>query len=329
MRTLRFATIDVLDSNGQSPAPAAFVRALEQLSSGRLVVTTQLHYADGAADAESRLITDLADGRLDGGWPATRAFAATGRLGLRAVETPFLITSYAAQKTLVTSALATDLLHTLDGTGVVPVALTVGALRRPWAVDRALVDSAAWQGARVRSYNSPMQSETITALGGTPVLASYGFPQLVRTGELTATETDVAQYAGNGYGQLLPEVATNVVLWPKMLTFVLSQRTWDSLTREQQGLVREAGQRAVAASVSASYPEDDLAAELCGFGLRFSTATPAQLAELARQTAPLVARLADDPVSGPLLSRLQDLVAEHPGIDVLTVPPDCRAAPPP
>ena len=70
------------------------------------------------------------------------------------------ITSYAAKKDLVSGPVADALLAKLDGTGVVGLGLTVGALRRPCYPETASgTGELAW--IDFRTFNSPVQSETI------------------------------------------------------------------------------------------------------------------------------------------------------------------------
>ena len=98
---LQLASIDGVNSNGQSYGVQAFVEALGEVSEGRLQVEVNDTYGDGAADAESKLVAGIASGEIDGGWPSTRAFSEAGIAGLEAVEAPMTITSYEAQKALV------------------------------------------------------------------------------------------------------------------------------------------------------------------------------------------------------------------------------------
>src|SRR4051812_14702618 len=122
---LHLATIDgEVNGNGQLTGPETFVEALSDVSGGRLRVEVADTYGDGAADSESRLVKAIAAGDLDGGWPATRAFAAAGISGLEAVEAPLTLTSSAAVDDLVTGPAAADALQVLDGSGVTGLALT-------------------------------------------------------------------------------------------------------------------------------------------------------------------------------------------------------------
>lgn len=186
------------------------------------------------------------------------------------------------------------------------------------------MDPQSWHGVSFRSYNSPVQDSVVRALGAKPVAASFQFPDVVEAGKLQGVEIDVAQYAGNGYGNLTPRAVGNEVLWPKMLVLALSQKRFDSLSAEQQGWVRDAAQEAVQASVDFDYEEDALAQQLCSQGVQFVDATPKQLAELSRAVRPVIDGLAHDPATGPSLAAVQKVAAGFPIADALTVPASCR-----
>lgn len=321
---LSLATIDGGGAPyGQSVGPREFVQALEEISGGRLSVRLQTAYGEVAADAETRIVQGIAAGQIDGGWPATRAFEAAGLPGLSVVEAPFVITSYAAQKAVVTGPVSGRLLDTLDGSGLVALGLTVGPLRRPWSVRAPLLDPTSWQGEAFRVFNSAVQDATVQALGGTPVAASYDFPALVDDGTLQGVELDLAQYVAAGYANLLPYATSNVVLWPKMFVLSLSQRVWDSLGAQQQEWIRQAAQRAVDASVAAEYPETEFVAAICAQGVRFAAASAEQLAALGQAVDPVLSDLASDPTTAQLLQQIRAVVSDHPGTDVLDIPQDC------
>jgi TRAP-type C4-dicarboxylate transport system substrate-binding protein len=323
---LQLATADSVNPNGQVVAPQTFIAALQRRSGGRIVASVQEEYGDGAATAETDIVKAIAAGDIDGGWPVTRAFSRAGIRGLEPVEAPFTLTSYAAQSSLATGPEGKALLATLAGTGVVGLGLSVGQLRRPWAVKEPLVDPQSWRGVSFRSFNSPVQDDVIRALGAKPVAASYHFPDLVEAGELEGAEIDVATYVHNDYGNLLPHVVDNEVLWPRMPVLALSQKRFDSLSAEQQGWVRDAAQEAVQASVDFDYEEDVLAKQACSQGVRFVEATPEQLAALRRAVRPVIDALAHDPATGPSLAALQKVAAGFPDADTLTVPASCRKA---
>jgi TRAP-type C4-dicarboxylate transport system substrate-binding protein len=321
---LRLATIDDVNNNGQSYGPQAFVDNLQSVSGGRLQVEVLTAYGDGAADAESTIVEEIVSGVIDGGWPSVRAFADAGISGFEAVEAPMTLTSYDAQRALVASPVADELLTRLDGTGVVGLGMTVGPLRRPFAAGTPLLGPDEWAGARFRVFNSPTQTEVVEALGGTPVNLGFGWIDEIAAGNLDGAEFDIAQYSTNGLTTEVGNVTSNVVLWPKVFVLSLSQERFDALSEQEQEWVREAAELAVQASVDATYDESSLARDLCDLGTRFVPASSEQLDALEDAVAPVIDRLSADPVSGAVLDDILAIAAEHPNPEMPDVPESCR-----
>jgi TRAP-type C4-dicarboxylate transport system substrate-binding protein len=321
---LKLASIDDVNDNGQSYGPKAFVDGLSKISGGRLKVEVALPYEDGVAESESHLVKAIAAGKVDGGWPSTRAFANAGITGLESVEAPMTITSYAAEKALVRGPVAESLLAQLDHSGVVGLGLTVGPLRRPFAAKAPLLGPQDWKGAAFRVFNSPVQADAVKALGATPMNLGLDWPDSVRDGKLRGVEFDIAQYAQNGLSTEVGNVTANVVLWPKVHVLSLNRKRFDDLSKQQQGWVREAAQQAVQASVDATYDESTPARTLCGVGVRFVSASPDQTSAMRASLRPALDRLAADPTNGPLLKKIQAIAARYPQPDVPDVPADCQ-----
>jgi TRAP-type C4-dicarboxylate transport system substrate-binding protein len=205
------------NANGQNHGPEAFVENLGKVSGGRLKVELKTDYGDGAADAESQIVRAIASGAVDGGWPSTRAFARGGVPGLEVVEAPLTITSYAAEKALVSGPVAGKLLARLDGSGVAGLGLTVGPLRRPFAANQPLLGPEDWKGITFRVFNSPVQADAVRALGATPADLSFSFIDQINDGSLRGAEFDIAQYEETGSGPEAGNITANVVLcssWP-------------------------------------------------------------------------------------------------------------------
>lgn len=323
---LTLATIDgAVNGNGQAYGPEAFADSLADVSGGQLKVEITKGYGDGAASAESDLVKAIAAGEIDGGWPSTRSFAGAGITGLEVVEAPMTITNYDAEKALVSGPVADELLSRLDGSGVVGLGVAVGPLRRPFTAEAPLLEPADWEGASFRVFNSPVQNDAVRALGGTPANVGFDWTDQVAKGNLRGGEFDIAQAAEIGLTEP-NNVAANVVLWPKVFVLAFSQKRWDGLSEEQQGWVREAADRAVEASIDATYDETTPATKLCESGVRFADASPGQIAKLRSALKPVLDQLATDDGSEALLTEIQTIAGEHPEPEAPAVPDSCRGA---
>jgi TRAP-type C4-dicarboxylate transport system substrate-binding protein len=320
---LDFATVDgQVSSSGYQPGPEVFISSLQDLSGDRIQVDVATEYGGMRAVAESELVQAVADGEIDGGWPAGRAFAAAGIPGLAALEAPMTITGYAAESELVQGEAARLVAASLDGHGVKDLGLLVGPPRRPFGVDVFPLAVRDWQGLRFRSFNSPVETATIEALGAQPVQAGADWLTMAQADQLDGVELDVAQYFANGFGRQAGKVVSNVVLWPKMPVLVLNQELWDGLTDQQRGWIQEAADRAVQASVDAAYPEDEVASQLCARGTRFRAADPGELLAMRAAVQPVIDGLAADPAEAALLHEVQSVAGLHPA-DVITVEDSC------
>jgi TRAP-type C4-dicarboxylate transport system substrate-binding protein len=324
---LKLASIDGVNGNGQSFGPQAFIDGLTRISGGRLKVEVSTSFGDAAADSESRLVRAIATGQVDGGWPSTRAFSRAGISGLEAVEAPMTITNFNAEKTLVTDPIAAQLLARLSTGGIHGLGLTVGPLRRPFAVHSALLEPHDWQGIAFRAFNSPVQSEAIQALGATPENLGFNWADHVKDGSLDGLEFDIPQYAANRLTTEAGLVTANVVLWPKIFVLSMNRRRFDSMTKEQQGWITLAAQQAVTASIQASYDETTPARALCSAGARFVWASPEQVAATRAALQPVLDRLAADSVNGPTLTKIRAIATRFPQPVTPDVPADCKQAP--
>jgi TRAP-type C4-dicarboxylate transport system substrate-binding protein len=323
---LHLWTQDKATAQEQPPGPRAFLDSLGSVSGGR--IQYDLNPYDGGGGYETKLVQAIASGQIDGGFPAVRAFGYAGITGLEAAEAPLTLNSYAAETDLVSGSVANDLLAQLEGTGVVGLGLAAGPLRRAFAGTAPLLGPGDWQGSTFRTFNSPIQDATITALGGLPSDRGPDWTQEIPSGELRGVEFDIPQYAARELTTEAPFVTANVVLWPKIFVFSLSQKRWDGLTDQQRSWIQQAANAGTRASVDAIYDETTPARSLCDVGVRFVDASPSQLADLHAAVAPVIKQLADDRVNGPLLSEIEAIAARHPETDVPDVPAPCQTASP-
>jgi TRAP-type C4-dicarboxylate transport system substrate-binding protein len=317
---LQFASIDD-QREGQD-----FIRALAEVSRGRMIIDVMPRYGHAAPAAEAHLVSAIADGEVDGGWPASRAFAEGGIPGLQAIESPLAITSYAALSELVTAPAADRVLATLGGSGVVGLGMIPLGLRRPFSSDSPLLEPADWKGITFRSHNSPVQSATIEALGGTPTIIGPQWQELIADGKLRGGDMDVEMFLRAGFASYVEHAAANVVLWPKVGVLSLSQKRYDSLTGTQREWLRRAAARALTAALASGTPEqqDAAAQELCTQGVELRPATKAQLADLDQAVEPVRQRLRADPASAGVMAVVDAIAAQHEDPDALHVPTRCK-----
>lgn len=325
---LKMATIDGYEfgtTGGFLTGPETFATALNEVSGGKMRVDVAINYGEGDPGAESELVEAIADGELDGGWPATRAFSAAGIRSLEAIEAPLQLTSETAVQQLLTGDAGQSAMDSLADTGISGLAMLYGGLRRPFA-NRMLLSPEDWAGARMRVFGSPVQRATVTALGAEPVEAGTKWIDLVKQDKLDGAEFAIDLYAHNGYGEEAGNVPVNVVLWPKVFVLSLSTDLYDSLSDQQRAWVAEATDRAVEQARYAAPAEDEFLPDLCSRGVDFATAAGWQLQQLRAKVEPVLQDLRRTPEAAPLMNAVSSIAAENPLPDILEKPANCSPA---
>ena len=323
-KVLRLVTIDgEVNPAEQYPGQAAFFEALTQVSGGQLTVELTDSWGEGAFDAESKLVRAIADGKFDAGWPSTRAFAAAGFTGMKAVEAPLTLTSTGAIKELASGPVGEDLLGALDGTDLIGLGVVIGPLRVPFAAERPLLGPDDWSGQAFRAFNSPIQTAAVEALGADAKLVGFEWIDQTRDGILRGGEFDINQYRSNGFGTEAGHVTANVVLWPKVVVLTMNRESFDALTDQQRGWIEQAARIAVRASVDASYSTDESVIAMCTVGMRFYHASADQIAALRRKVQPVIEALAEDSSESRLLDGVLQIAARHPQAEVPQIPAEC------
>lgn len=297
-----------------------FAAQVAQLSSGKLRVKVTFAAAGtDAADVEARTIELVRSGRFDLGWVATRAWDEVGVNSFRALQAPFLITSYPLLERVVTSPLARSMLAGVAAHGVVGLGLVPGLLRHPVGIERPLVSLADFSGARVRSQPSKATDTLLRTLGAIPVhVGSSG----VGRARLVGEELSTANAPIDGI------VTANVAFFPKVMTVFAGRHTFAALDEKQQRILRTAAERTLAHN--ASFPvktafayEGFLARRYCGVPGRIVLATPQELATLVRAAQPVYAQLDRDPRTKAEIAQIRELKASLPAPPPIAVPSSC------
>ena len=147
---LRLATFEgEVNDNGQNYGPQAFVDNLRKVSGGRLKVELTTDYGGNAPTPNRASYAPSPPARWTAGGHRRGPSPTRGSTGLEVGRGPMTITSYAAEKALVSGPWRAELLARLDGTGVVGLGLAVGPLRRPFAAQGALARAGGLEGRQV------------------------------------------------------------------------------------------------------------------------------------------------------------------------------------
>ena len=296
---------------------AHFVDTLQRLSNGRVTVEVESEWSGGAE--ESLVVTDVGAGKADLGWAGTRVFDTLGVDAFRPLHAPFLVSSYAAEAAVVQSQPVQELVHGLQPLGLDGLALLSDQLRMPAGAGGPLLTREDFEGKNMGTWTSKIQAEGLRALG-----AEATFDQ----DAADAVETSWSTYQGRSQYGAKPYITHNVALWPRSVVIFGNTEKLADLDAETRGWITEAAAEAV--TWSASHAGEEVTgqiAEVCKFGARIATATPAQLRDLRKAVEPVYAALRSDPAQAQTLAHIEKVVNDTTPSPLPGVPTGCAYRP--
>lgn len=318
--TLRLATLGSV-----TPSQQAFIDRMNELSEGSMTLQVSENWQPtaGGDSSEEALATAVASGDVDIAWVNIRALSAIGVSGLDALEAPLLVRSHDQQRAVALGVPGEIITTSLRKTEVEGLALLPGPEMYPVAAGAPIVTAADWAGKTVQvSGQNPLEADTVTALGGTPAEGAGSVADLV-AGSIQAATADPSQLVPGGAGKDGPYLTSNVALWPRMEIVLINRDVLDRLSGRQNGFL----QGSVVRAQDVAMAEPDIATvitDACAAGVKFGTATAAQLTELTEAVQPVYDKLSANPKDKKLFEAIQDVVKKNAGTGAFSVPKNCR-----
>ena len=166
---------------------------------------------------------------------------------------------------------------------------------------------------------SRVAAATMRALGATPVPATKSI-----TG-LDGIEQGISAIQGNQLDKAGKYLTANLNLWPRPLVLFANGKAWAALTAAQRRILAQAVTDDVAAQTQFVRDNEGVdTAILCRRGLRFLTASPADLLALRRAVQPVYDQLERDPQTRRYIRQIE---AMRQGISPESAP-GCAQTPP-
>jgi TRAP-type C4-dicarboxylate transport system substrate-binding protein len=293
---------------------AGFAGEVQRLSDGAMRIDIESGWRLGQAGFETGLIGDVRAGKADLGVTGSEAWDSVGVTSFRALDAPFLIDSYAVQERVVRSPMIGQMLAGLrplglDGIGVLP-----GPLRQPLGIARPLLRPSDYAGLTIGIQESRVADATMRALGARPAWFTSDGP----IAGLGAIEQQISQIQWDYYDKAGKYLTANVSLWPRPLALFANAKTWAALTPVQRRVLGQAVTDDQAAETQFVWDnERSDTAILCRRGLRFLTASPADLAALRQAVQPVYGLLERDPQTRRYIGQIE---AMRKGIPAEPVP---------
>ena len=282
---------------------AEFLKQLTRASGGRLRAEP-VRYDTNAPDVDQVIVRDLVDGRIDVADVAARAWESVGVTGLRAFQSPFLLTSDALLDRATGDRRVTrPLLRSMESVKVTGLAVVPAGVRYVFATRPALATPQAFAGARIRVNASLTTEDLLRSLGARPTTAvrhGRDVVEALESGRLDAVEADIGTAGSNGYIAAAPYISSPI--FAKVTTLVANSARLRALGPEAAGWIRQAAERT--AAVQRAGDDSTSWAAACGAGLEHAPSTPAQLDALQRAALDVHAGLDGDNTAALAIDRM-------------------------
>ncbi len=255
--TLRMAEVNPLENTVCGAMDIKFKEKVEELSGGSIIIDLQ---GGGVLGVEA----DILDGMLGG----------TGVVDICRISA-FALTSYGTKKSVLLSLpytfanrehfwnfansdLGQEFLNESEELGLGVKGLYYGEEGFRHFFTKTPVNSIGdLAGMKLRVSNDPVMNGLVKGLGASPTVVAFGeLYSAISSGVVDGAEQPIANYKSNSF----PEVANNMILDGHTLgaiEIVVASKVWDTLTKEQQNILIEAGKYAQQNNKANSQKKED------------------------------------------------------------------------
>lgn len=179
--------------------------------------------------------------------------------------------------------------------GLVPVMYSEFGYRSMTSANRPISNAASYKGLKVRTTDSPVEVAVATALDMNATPIAWGETY-------TALQQGTVDGEGNTYSLLNDAKHTEVLKYAtdtyhnySMHVLLINKRFFDKLTPEQQSMIMEAGEEALAWQRAVSVELEDKAVQAFkDRGIQIYNLTEAERAELVEMTRPVWSEFEND-----------------------------------
>jgi TRAP-type transport system periplasmic protein len=289
-----------------------FVKEVETASNGRIRINAQPSYPQ----SELQLLADVRSGSVDMATISTAVWDSgdSDITAFQALQAPLLITNYAVAAAVLDGPIGTAMREEAsEAAGDVTVlAIHEGGLRKPVGAKKALDSLAAFRGAKIRAPQSQVLATGLRAFGAEadplPLPEVY---QALQNGTVDGMEANLGLIATNKYYEVARFVTGNVNLWPFPTALTVNNAKFESLSDEDQELIRQAAAKVPAKSIEiVSAPGSQLPQQLVDCGVRFVNASQEDVAELQTAAEKAYTELGKDETTKNFIADIQALKEE-------------------
>jgi TRAP-type C4-dicarboxylate transport system substrate-binding protein len=301
----------------QHPYGIAIDAFVEEVNgTGELTLSGQPAYPQ----SEIQLLADVRSGVVPMATISSAIWDTADITAFQALQAPFLITNYPLALEVEGGEIGKAMIEQANQQAgdLVALAIHEGGLRKPFGKE-PLASVADFQGKTIRAPQSQVLSEGFRAIGANveplPLPEVY---QALQNGTVDGVEANLPLIYTQKWYEQAKNVTGNINFWPFPTVLAINKATWDGLSESQQQALTDAAANITKTSVDIfTAPGSTVAQDLVNCGIKYITATPADIEGLTSAAEGAITKLAPES---------QEFVTQIQAVKDAAPPP---AAPPP
>jgi len=322
--TLRLADAEAQGRSSQ-PWIDEFIAKVTADSGGTITIEPIYKAGGGNVDSpgESIVAGQVMSGEVELALVPVRAWSDVGVTSLQALIAPVLIDSDELLTAVASDPLVEPLLDGMLQHGVIGLSAWPDGLRHLFAWEAngpPFLNASDLEDSKVWLLKSDIQSMMLEGMGAIPVTSNVAeLDTMVADGSLRGVESSfgaISSLSGK------PTGTGDVVVYPKYQVLAADDAAFSRLTADQQNIIRDAATAARDLAIEDYVPDSELAQAWCEQGGRVVLAGEANAATFLEAAEPVLATLAEDPVTAAALDAIRALKER-------TAPPTVAACEPP
>lgn len=207
---------------------------------------------------------------------------------------PFLTKDNKTFDTLINGRIGKELFAIIEKQGVVPLAWGENGAREISNSRHPIRTPDDIKGLKFRVVGSPIFNDIFSALGANPTQMTFADAQsALQSGAVDGQENPLSLFVGAKMYNLNQKYLTRWNYINDPLVFGVSKKAWDSWTKEDQAIVRQAAIDAAKFEIAEtrkglSQPDDTLVKQAIANGTEVISITPEQLQLFKAATRPVI-----------------------------------------
>ncbi|MFD2754701.1 DctP family TRAP transporter solute-binding subunit [Comamonas terrae] len=227
---------------------------------------------------------------------------------------PFLFPDFKAVDAVTQGEVGQEIFKTLEKGGVVPLAWGENGYREISNSKHPIKTPADLKGMKIRVVGSPLFLDTFTALGANPTQMSWADAQpAMASGAVDGQENPVSVYMA---AKLQSVGQKYMTMWGYMndpLIFVVNKDIWNSWTKEDQAIVRQAALDAAKEEIAIARKglveaDKPLLKDLAALGVTVTTPNAAEREAFVKATRPVYDKWKSQ-IGAPLVDKAEKAIA--------------------